>query len=53
MLVLRCCTRAVSSCGEWGDSLVVVLELLNVVASFVAERGVPGCARSVVPAHGL
>ena len=30
--------QAFSSCGEWGESLVVVHELLTAVVSLVAER---------------
>ena len=35
----RCCTRAFSSCGEWGLLFVVVRGLLIAVASLVAEHG--------------
>ena len=38
-LGLRCCTRAFSSCGEWGLLFVVVHGLLIAVASLVAEHG--------------
>ena len=38
-LGLRCCTRAFSSCGEWGLLFVVVRGLLIAVASLVAEHG--------------
>ena len=38
-LGLRCCTRAFSSCGEWGQLFVVVRGFLIVVASLVAEHG--------------
>ena len=38
-LGLCCCTRASSSCGEWGLLFVVVLGLLLAVASLVAEQG--------------
>ena len=34
-----CCTRAFSSCGEWGLLFVAVRGLLTVVASLVAEHG--------------
>ena len=37
-LGLCCCTRAFSSCGEWGLLLVAVRGLLIVVASLVAEH---------------
>ena len=40
-----CCTRAFSSCGEWGLLFVAVRGLLIAVASFVAEHG--------LQAHGL
>ena len=42
MLDLCCCTRAFSSCSEWGGRVllfIVVHRLLIVVASFVAEQG--------------
>ena len=38
-LGLRCCAQAFSSCGEQGLLFVVVLGLLIVVASLVAEHG--------------
>ena len=38
-LGLRCCTRASSSCGEWGILFVVVHGLLVAVASLVVEHG--------------
>ena len=38
-LGLRCCTRAFSSCGEWGLLCVEVHVLLIAVASLVAEHG--------------
>ena len=38
-LGLRCCTRAFSSCGEWGLLLVAVHGLLIAVASLVVEDG--------------
>ena len=38
-LGLRCCARAFSSCGERGLLFIVVLGLLIVVASLVAEHG--------------
>ena len=38
-LGLHCCTRAFSSCGEWGLLLIAVHGLLTVVASLVAEHG--------------
>ena len=37
-LGLRCCTRAFSSCGEWGLLFVVVCRLLIAVASLVVEH---------------
>ena len=39
VLGLLCCTQAFSSCGERGLLFVVVLGLLIVVASLVAEHG--------------
>ena len=39
VLVLRCCVRAFSSCGERGLLFVAVHGLLIVVASLVAEQG--------------
>ena len=38
VLGLRCCTRAFSSCGEWGLLFVVVCWLLIAVASLVSEH---------------
>ena len=38
-LGLCCCTRAFSSCGEWGLLFVAVCGLLIVVASLVVETG--------------
>ena len=38
LLGLRCCTRAFSSCGEWGLLFVAVHGLLIAVASLVAEH---------------
>ena len=38
-LGLHCCTRAFSSCGEWGLLFVAVCGLLTAVASLVAEHG--------------
>ena len=38
-LGLRCCTRALCSCGEQGLLFVAVHGLLMVVASLVAEHG--------------
>ena len=38
-LGLRCCTRAISSCGEQGLLFIAVRGLLIVVASLVAEHG--------------
>ena len=38
-LGLRCCTRAFSSCSEWGQLFIVVCGLLTAVASLVAEHG--------------
>ena len=48
-LGLRCCSRAFSSCGEWGLLFVVVRGLLIVVASLGAKRRL----YSVVVACGL
>ena len=39
VLGLRCCTRAFSSCGEWGLLFLVVRGFLIAVASLVAEHG--------------
>ena len=36
---LHCCTRAFSSCGEWGLLFVAVHGLLTVVASLAVEHG--------------
>ena len=52
MLGLRCCARAVSSCGEWGLLFVVVRGLLIAVASRCGARAL-GAWASVVVAHGL
>ena len=38
-LGLRCCTRALSSCGEQGLLFIVVHGILIAVASLVAENG--------------
>ena len=38
-LGLRCFVRALSSCGEWGHSLVVILGLLIVGAFPVVAQG--------------
>ena len=39
VLGLRCCARALSSCGERGLLFVAVRGLLIAVASLVAEHG--------------
>ena len=39
VLGLRCCTQALSSCGERGLLFVVVRGLLTAVASLVVEHG--------------
>ena len=59
-LGLCCCTRAFSSCGEWGLLSVAVRGLLIAVASLVGEHGLQACgpqqlrhAGSVVVARGL
>ena len=39
VLGLCCCTRAFSSCGEWGLLCVAVRRLLIVVATLVVEHG--------------
>ena len=39
MVGLCCCTRAFSSCGEWGLCFLAVHEVLIAVASLVAEHG--------------
>ena len=38
-LGVRCCTRAFSSCGEWGLLFVAVPGLLIAVAPLVEEHG--------------
>ena len=38
-LGLRCCARALSSCGERGPPLTVVCRRLIAVASLIAEHG--------------
>ena len=38
VLGLHCCSRAFSSCGEWGLLFIVVGGLLIAVASLVAEH---------------
>ena len=40
---LHCCTRAFSSCGEWGLLFVAVHWLLIAVDSLVAEHWVQAC----------
>ena len=59
-LVLRCCTRAFSSCGERGLLFVEVRRLLIAVASLVADLGLQACGLQqlwhtglVVVAQGL
>ena len=49
---LRCCTRAFSSCGEWGLLFLAARGLLIAVASPVWSTGFRR-AGSVVVAHGL
>ena len=39
VLGLRCCTRAFSSCSEWGLLFIAVRGLLIAVPSLVAEHG--------------
>ena len=39
VLGLCCCTRAFSSCSEWGLLFVAVRRLLIAVAPLVAEHG--------------
>ena len=39
VLGLCCCTRAFSSCGEWGLLSVAVRGLLIAVATLVVEHG--------------
>ena len=60
LLGLRCCTQALSGCGEWGLLLAAVRGLLNVVASPVVKHGLQARgpqqlqhAGSAVVAHGL
>ena len=50
---LRCCTQAISSCGERRLLFVVVRGLLIAVASSVAEHGLLGTRASVAVACGL
>ena len=45
VLGLRCCVRALSSCGERGPLLIAVRRLLTAVASLIVEHG--------LQAHGL
>ena len=52
MLVLRCCARAFSGCGEQGLLFVVVRRLLIAVASRCGAWAL-GAQASVVVAHGL
>ena len=49
-LGLRCCSRALSSCSEWGSSLVAVHGLLIPMASLVTEHGLWVAQASVVAA---
>ena len=60
VLGLCCCTRALSSCGEWGPLFPAVHGLLPAVASPVAEHGLQvhglqqsWCAGSAVVARRL
>ena len=53
VLGLRCCTRAFSSCSEWGLLFTVVHGLLIAMASLVVEHrlqahGLSSCASSVL-----
>ena len=48
-----CCMRAFSHSGERGLLFMAVLELLVVVASFVAECGLQGARAPVFVAHRL
>ena len=59
-LGLHCCTRAFSSCGEWGLLFVAVHRLLIAVSSLAAEHGLQAhglqqlqCVGSVVAVRGL
>ena len=52
-LGLLCCTRAFSSCGEWGLLFVAVRGLLIAVASLCCRARALGTRASVVVAHGL
>ena len=52
LLGLRCCTRAFSSCGEWGLLFVVVCGLLIAVASCCGARAL-GAWGSVAVARRL
>ena len=51
MLGLCFCTRAFSSCVEWGLLFVAAHQLL--IAPLVARHGLQGARASVVEAHGL
>ena len=42
-LGLCCCTRAFSSCDEWGLLFVAVRGLLIAVASLIVEHGLQVC----------
>ena len=44
---------ALSSCGEWGYSLVAVHRLLIAVAFLVEKHGLLGTRASAVSANGL
>ena len=52
VLGLHCCTRAFSSCGEWGLLFIVVCRLLIVVASRCGAWDL-GAQASVGVARGL
>ena len=52
-LGLRCCTQALSSCGQRGLLFVAVRRLLIEVASLCCGARVLGVWASVVVAHGL
>ena len=51
-LGLHCCTRAFSSCGEWGLLFIAVCGLLTAVACLCCGARALGTQASVVVAHG-
>ena len=53
VLGLCCCTRAFSSCSEWGLLFLAVRGLLIAVAFLCCGAQAVGVQASVVVAHGL